>query len=111
MENLNQLQQLMQLGQQVQSRLADLQEKLEKEIVEASAGGGLVRVTADGKGSVRAIRIDPEAIDPDDPEMLEDLVLAAVRQAQARARERYEAEMKQAAGGMNLPGLGPLLGG
>ncbi len=111
MENLNQLQQLFQLGQQMQSRLAEIQERLEKETFSAASGGGLVEATADGKGSVRSIRIDPSAVDPDDLEMLEDLILAAISQAQGKARERLEAEMRQATGGMPLPDLGSILGG
>ncbi|MEE8572194.1 MAG: YbaB/EbfC family nucleoid-associated protein [Gemmatimonadota bacterium] len=111
MENLNQLQQLMQLGQQMQSRLAEIQERLEKETFSASAGGGIVEVTADGKGGVRSLRIDPSAVDVEDLEMLEDLILAAISQAQGKARERLEAEMRQATGGMPLPDLGSLLGG
>lgn len=111
MENMNQLQQLMQLGQQMQSRLAEVQERLEKETFSASSGGGLVEVTADGKGAVRALRIDPAAVDPEDLEMLEDLILAAISQAQGKAREQLEAEMRQATGGMPLPNLGSLLGG
>jgi len=111
LENLNQLQQLMQLGQQMQSRLSEIQERLEKETFSASAGGGLVEVTADGKGSVRSLRIDPAAVDPEDLEMLEDLILAAISQAQGKAREQLETEMRQATGGMPLPDLGSLLGG
>ncbi len=111
MENLNQLQHLLQMGQQMQSRLADLQKRLEAETHTADAGGGLVEVTVDGKGGLRGIRIDRSAIDPDDLEMLEDLILAAVSQAQARAREKLEAEMRLAAGGLPLPDLGSLLGG
>ena len=68
-------------------------------------------VTADGKGTVTGIRIDPQAVDSEDVEMLEDLVLAAVSQAQTRARERLEAEMKQATGGMPMPDLGSFFGG
>ena len=111
MENMNQLQQLFQLGQQMQSRLAEIQERLENETFSASAGGGLVEVTADGKGGVRSIRIDPSAVDPDDLELLEDLILAAISQAQTKAREQLETEMRQATGGMPLPNLGSLLGG
>jgi len=111
LENMNQLQQLMQLGQQMQSRMAEIQERLEKETFSASAGGGLVEATADGKGLVRSLRIDPSAVDPDDLEMLEDLILAAISQAQGKAREQLEAEMRQATGGMPLPDLGSLLGG
>jgi DNA-binding YbaB/EbfC family protein len=111
LENMSQLQQLFQLGQQMQSRMAEIQERLEKETFSASVGGGLVEVTADGKGGVRSIKIDPSAVDPDDLEMLEDLILAAIAQAQAKGRERLEAEMRQATGGMPLPDLGSLLGG
>ena len=111
MENMNQLQQLFQLGQQMQSRLAEIQARLEKETFSASVGGGLVEVTADGKGAVSSIRIDPSAVDPSDLEMLEDLILAAISQAQGKARERLETEMRKATGGMPLPDLGSLLGG
>ncbi len=110
MEKLDQLQKLMQMGQQVQARMADAQKKLEAETVTASSGGGLVEVTASGKGTIRSIRIDPKAIDPSDPEMLEDLVLAALTKAQSEAREALEREMKQAAGGLPMPGLDSLLG-
>jgi nucleoid-associated protein EbfC len=108
---MSQLQQLFQLGQQMQARLAEAQQKLEQETMTVASGGGLVEVTVDGKGTVRGIRIDPTAVDPSDVEMLEDLVLAAISEAQRRAHERLEAEMRNAAGGMPLPGLGSLLGG
>ena len=85
--------------------------KIAAETFSASAGGGLVEVTADGKGMVRSLRIDPTAVDPEDLEMLEDLILAAISQAQGKAREQLEAEMRQATGGMPLPNLGSLLGG
>jgi len=111
LENLNQLQQLFQLGQQMQSRLAEVQARLEKEEFTAAAGGGLVEATVDGKGVVRGLRIDSAAVEGDDLEMLEDLILAAISQAQGRARDRLEAEMRQATGGMPLPDLGSLLGG
>lgn len=101
------LNQIMQMGQQLQARMSKLQENLDKQTVTASAGGGMVEVTADGKGEVRKVSIDPACVDADDVEMLEDLVLAAVNQAQAKAKELYEAEMRKATGGlpMNLPGL------
>jgi DNA-binding YbaB/EbfC family protein len=101
----------MQLGQQMQTRLAEVQERLEQETFTAAAGGGLVEVTVDGKAAVRSLRIDPSAVDPDDLEMLEDLILAAIAQAQEKARKQLEAEMRQATGGMPLPNLGSLLGG
>ncbi len=100
-------QQLMQMGQQLQARVTKLQETLDRQSVTASAGGGMVTVTADGKGEVRSVKIDPTCVDPADVEMLEDLVLAAVNQAQAKARELYEAEMRKATGGLpfQLPGM------
>ncbi len=104
---MDNLQQLMQMGQQLQSKVADLQERLDAQQVEASAGGGIVRATVDGKGSIKALTIDPTVVDPQDVEMLEDLVLAAVTEAQNKARALYEEEMKKATGGlpMQLPGL------
>lgn len=104
---MDNLQQLMQMGQQLQSKVADLQERLDTQKVEASAGGGIVRATVDGKGTIKALTIDPTVVDPEDVEMLEDLVLAAVTEAQNKARTLYEEEMKKVTGGlpMNLPGL------
>lgn len=96
-------QQLMQMGQQLQARVAELQESLEKRTVTTSAGGGMVEVTSDGKGEVKRVKIDPACVDPRDVEMLEDLVLAAVNQAQTQARQLYEEEMKKAAGGLPFP--------
>lgn len=109
MDKSNQLQQLFQLGQQMQSRLAEIQQKLEQETVTVSSGGGLVEATVDGKGTVRGIRIDPSAVDPADVEMLEDLVVAAISEAQRRSHEKMESEMRQATGGMPMPDLGSLL--
>jgi len=105
--NNNNLQQLMQLGQQLQSKMTKLQESLESKQISASAGGGMVTATVDGKGRMRGIRIDPTCVDDQDVEMLEDLVAAAVSEAQAKAAQEYEEEMRKAAGGlpMNMPGL------
>ena len=104
MENL---QQLMQMGQQLQARIAEIQERLDAQEISASSGGGMVTAVVDGKGEVKRIRIDPTVVDPGDVEMLEDLVLAAVSEAQKKARAGYEEEMKKATGGlpMQLPGL------
>ncbi len=96
-------QQLLQMGQQMQARMSELQSELESQTVTSTSGGGMVEVTADGRGRVRAIKIDPTVVDPDDVEMLEDLVLAAVSEAQQRARKLYEEAMKKATGGLNLP--------
>ena len=103
----NNLQQLMQLGQQLQSKMTKLQESLEQKSIKASSGGGMVTATVDGKGRIRQVQIDPTCVDPRDVEMLEDLVLAAVSEAQTKALGEYEEEMRKATGGlpMNLPGL------
>ena len=99
------IQQIMQMGQQLQARITQLQESLEAEELSATAGGGMVTVTVDGKGTVRSMRIDPGVVDPQDVEMLEDLVLAAVVEAQNKARSFVDAEMKKATGGMPLGGM------
>jgi nucleoid-associated protein EbfC len=96
-------QQLFQLGQQVQARLTELQTELGNRTITSSSGGGMVTVTADGKGRIRQISIDPSVVDPGDVEMLEDLVIAAVNDAQQRAEQVYEEEMKKVAGGFPLP--------
>lgn len=105
------LQQLMQLGQQLQAKMSKLQETLDTQKISASAGGGMVTATVDGKGEVRSIKIDRTCVDPNDVEMLEDLVLAAVTEAQSKARASYEEEMKKATGGLplNMPGLPGIL--
>lgn len=96
-------QQLLQMGQQMQARMSELQTELDNQTVTSTSGGGMVKVTADGRGRVREVKIDPTVVDPDDVEMLEDLVLAAVSEAQQRARKVYEEEMKKVTGGLNLP--------
>lgn len=103
----NNMQQLMQLGQQLQSKMTKLQESLETKKISAASGGGMVTATVDGKGRIKQVQIDPTCVDPSDVEMLEDLVLAAVSEAQTKAAAEYEEEMKKATGGlpMNLPGL------
>lgn len=111
MDHLGNLQQLFQLGQQMQSRLSDLNDRLEKETLSATSGGGMVEVSADGRGNVLRVKLDPAVVDPSDIEMLEDLILAAVSEVQRRARETMEKEMKNAAGGLPLSSLAGLLGG
>ena len=104
---MNNISQLMQLGQQMQAKMTELQQSLEARRIPASSGGGMVTVTVDGKGSVKQVQIDPTCVDPRDVEMLDDLVLAAVTEAQAKAQGEYEQEMKKVTGGlpMNIPGL------
>ena len=101
------IQQLMQMGQQLQARMAQLQEELSAREISASSGGGMVTATVDGKGTVTRIVIDSTVVDPRDVEMLEDLVLAAVTEAQGKAQGQYEEDMGKAAGGMpiQIPGL------
>ncbi len=101
------IQQLMQMGQQLQARMAQLQEELSAREISASSGGGMVTATVDGKGTVTRLVIDPTVVDPRDVEMLEDLVLAAVTEAQSKAQGQYEEDMRKAAGGMpiQIPGL------
>jgi DNA-binding YbaB/EbfC family protein len=89
------LQQLFQLGQQMQGRLQQLQSELASRTIETSSGGGLVRVTADGRGTVRSVAIDPAVFEKHDAEFLGDLVLAAVAEAQRRAAELLQAEMRK----------------
>jgi DNA-binding YbaB/EbfC family protein len=103
--------QMMKQLQQVQSEMVKAQEELKNEVVEASAGGGMVTVKITGDLEVREITIDPNAVDPEDVEMLQDMVLAAVNEAIRSAQERAAAKMGQAAGGLGgagglgLPGL------
>lgn len=101
------LQQLMKLSQQLQTKMTELQQSLESTQLTATSGGGMVTVTVDGKGEVKRVQIDPTCVDARDVEMLEDLVLAAVKEAQNKARSAYEQEMRRATGGLplNLPGL------
>lgn len=105
------LQQLMRLSQQLQTKMTELQQSLESTQLTASSGGGMVTVTVDGKGQVKRVQIDPTCVDARDVEMLEDLVLAAVSEAQGKAQAAYEQEMRRATGGipLNIPGLPKLL--
>jgi len=99
---------MLQQVQQMQAEMLKAQEQLAHEKVEASVGGGIVTVTASGAGEIVSIKIKPEAIDPDDPESLEDLVLAGVNQAIKNAQELMQSRLGGAMGGLGglgLPGL------
>jgi nucleoid-associated protein EbfC len=98
---------LLKQAQEMQEQMQQLQEEAAKETAEASAGGGIVTVVASASGELKELRIDPKAIDPDDPEMLADLVLAASNEALRAARAKVEAKMKS----MLPPDLGGLLPG
>jgi len=98
---------LMKQAQEMQAQMQELQEEAARETAEASAGGGMVTVVASAAGELKELRIDPKAIDPDDPEMLADLVLAAANEALRAAHAKVEAKRK----GMIPPDLGGLLPG
>lgn len=88
-------QQLIQLGQQMQGKLAELQSDLANRIIDTTAGGGMVRVSADGRGTIRSVAIDPAIFEGRDAELLADLVLSAVAEAQRRAAEVLQSEMRK----------------
>jgi nucleoid-associated protein EbfC len=94
---------ILEQAQQMQARMKQMQSELEKQTVTAAAGGGMVTVEADGKGTVTRVKIDPNVVDPKDVEMLEDLVLVAVNEAQKKAAELAQGEMGKLTGGLNLP--------
>jgi DNA-binding YbaB/EbfC family protein len=96
--------QMLKQVQQMQAEMAKAQQELEAEVVEASAGGGMVTVKVTGGLEVREIRIDPEAIDPEDADMLQDLVLAAVNEALRSAQELAASRLGAATGGLGGPG-------
>ena len=98
---------LLKQAQEMQAQMQQLQEEAAKETAEASAGGGIVTVVASASGEIKELRIDPKAIDLNDPEMLSDLVLAAANEALRAAHAKVEAKMK----GMLPPDLGGLLPG
>jgi DNA-binding YbaB/EbfC family protein len=97
---------MMKEAQKLQAQMAELQEQVGKRKVEASAGGGMVTVEANGKQEITAIKIDPEVINRDDAQMLEDLVLAACNEALRKSRELVQQELSKLTGGLKIPGLG-----
>lgn len=100
--NMNQM---LKQAQKMQADMAALQEDLEQREFTAVSGGGMVEVTVDGKHLIKAIKINPDAVDPDDTEMLEDLVTVAVNEAINKATATSEEEMSAITGGLNMPGL------
>ncbi len=109
MKGMPNMGQIMKQAQQFQARMAKLQEELGDRTVEASAGGGMVTVVANGRQEIVSIAIDPEVIDPEDREMLQDLVMAAVNDGLAKAKEMVNEEMGKLTKGMNLPNLPGLM--
>lgn len=101
---------LLKQAQDLQSKLSKLQEEAQKRTVEATAGGGMVTVTANGKLQVLSIEVDAAVFEANDREMLQDLIVAAVNEALRKAQELMAEEMSKATGGLKIPGLGGLGG-
>jgi DNA-binding YbaB/EbfC family protein len=96
---------MMKQAQKLQSKMLKLQEELAEKTVEASSGGGMVKVVANGRQQILSIQIEKEVVDPDDVEMLQDLLLAAVNDALVKSQEMVSGEMGKLTGGMKIPGM------
>lgn len=96
---------MMKQAQKLQAKMLKLQDELAERTVESSAGGGMVKVVANGKQQLLSIDIEKEVVDPDDVEMLQDLILAAINDALVKSQEMVSGEMGKLTGGMNIPGL------
>jgi DNA-binding YbaB/EbfC family protein len=96
---------MMKQAQKLQTQMMKMQEEMAGKTIEASAGGGMVRVVADGKQQIVSIQIEKEVVDPDDVEMLQDLILAAANDALAKSQEMVSSAMSKLTGGMNIPGM------
>jgi len=92
--------------QKMQAKFEEMQKELEEKKVEGTAGGGMVKVVANGKQEILEVKIDPEVVNKDDIEMLQDLIVAAVNQAQERAKELQAENLSNLTGGLKIPGLG-----
>ena len=97
--------QMMKQAQKMQAKIMKIQEEMAEKTVEASAGGGMVTVTANGKQEVLSVRIEPEVVDPEDVDMLQDLITAAVNEALKKSQEMVAEEMAKVTGGLQIPGL------
>jgi hypothetical protein len=102
--------QIAKMAQQMQTQMAQAQEELRETTLEATAGGGAVKIVITGAQEVRSVEIDPSAVDPEEVEMLQDLVLSAVNEAIGRSKELERERMAGIAGGMGLPGMPGLPG-
>ena len=96
---------MMKQVQQMQAKMAEMQAELENAEIEASAGGGMVKVVVNGKNEIKSIAIDREVVNPEDVEMLQDLIVAALNQAREKSQEMQQQQMSGLTGGLNLPGL------
>jgi nucleoid-associated protein EbfC len=101
---------LMRQAQKLQEEMMKAQEEAKKKTVEATAGGGMVTVVASGSGQIVSIKIEKDVVNPDDVEMLQDLILAASNEAIRRAQELVNSDMSKLTGGLNMPGMGNLGG-
>jgi len=99
---------LMREAQKMQAEMLRMQEESKKKTVDATSGGGMVTVTANGAGQLVSIKIEKDVVNPDDVEMLQDLVMAAANEAIRRAQESVNADMSKLTGGLNIPGIGGL---
>lgn len=109
MKGMPNMGQLMKQAQKIQTKMAKLQEDLGDRTVEASSGGGMVIVVANGRQEILSIKIEQEVIDPDDAEMLQDLIIAAINDALTRAKDMVNEEMGKLTKGMNIPGMPGLM--
>ncbi len=105
MKSMGNMGNMMKQAQKLQAKMMKLQEELAEKTIEGSAGGGMVKAVANGKQQVISIRIEKEVIDPEDPDMLQDLVLSAVNDALQKSQEMVSDEMGKLTGGFNIPGL------
>ena len=96
---------LMKQAQKMQKQMAEMQEALAEKKLDVSAGGGMVKVTINGEKQIQALTISPEVVDPDDVEMLQDLVMSAVNEAIRQMDEQVNSQMSAITGGMNMPGM------
>ncbi|MDY0222167.1 MAG: YbaB/EbfC family nucleoid-associated protein [Desulfobacterium sp.] len=96
---------MMKQAQKLQKKMLKMQEELATKTVEATAGGGMVKVIANGSQKIEAITLEPEVVDPEDIEMLQDLILAATNDALNKSQEMVSAQMGKLTGGMNIPGM------
>jgi len=96
---------MMKQAQKLQARMLKIQEELAGKTVESAVGGGMIRVVANGRQQIVSIRIEKEVVNPDDIDMLQDLILAAVNDALTRSQEMVASEMSKLTGGLNIPGL------
>ncbi len=96
---------MMKQAQKLQSKMLKLQEELAEKTVETASGGGMVKVVANGRQQIVSIQIEEEVVDPDDVEMLQDLILAAINDALAKSQEMVSGEMSKLTGGINIPGM------